>query len=94
MIHGSFLDHFAHCTSNHMPMLLWTCGSILFALPIRTIFFMHFFGRWILDQFCVPLCAFVFSFWGEVKFLDFLFWMNWWISSLLCTCMLCWIFFF
>ena len=32
VIHGSFLDGFAHCTSNDMPMLLLTYGSSLCAL--------------------------------------------------------------
>ena len=33
VIGGSFLDHFAHCTFNNMPMVLWTCGSISCDLP-------------------------------------------------------------
>ena len=32
VIHGSFLDHFAHCTSNYMPMLLFGLVN-LFCVP-------------------------------------------------------------
>ena len=31
VIHGSFLDHSAQCTSDNMPLLFSSCGSILCA---------------------------------------------------------------
>ena len=33
VIRGSFSDHFARCTFNYMPMVLWTFGSIWCDLP-------------------------------------------------------------
>ena len=74
---GSLLDHFAHCTFNYLPMLLWinfVCG----AYPLS-----HFL--------CIFFCAFVCLLpflGGKLNIWIISFNINWWVNLLLGTCML------
>ena len=83
----TILDHFADCTFNFVPMVLWTCGS--------------FFGSYIVGTSEFPFWVHFFKThcWSKMLLCDTYIWKlhlwiifcntNWWINMLFCVCSRC-----